>query len=168
MTITILTQDAVKEMLPVLGKNLRDAEATIHQIAVSTLDHMRAHGDYRGALNLLNILPNGTRAEGLAAWFRNFSSGKFLLKRGEGRVWVGELRRDRKEDGSDFKVLAAMEVTFADFTNEIAPKPLTMVKFLASISKVANSTEKLPDGADKVPVEVKEAASAMLRQIRAA
>ena len=62
----------------------------------------------------------------------------------------------------------AMEVTYADFTAEVAPKALTMAKFIGSIEKVANDTTLLPSGARKVPTEIAELAARLVATIRAA
>lgn len=164
--INIMTAAAVMTAIPLLAASLKKNEDEIHEIAVSTLDHAREHGDYRGVLALLNALPKGTRSEALAAWFRNFSNNKLVLKRDkDSKSWGGEIKKDRTDE--DFNIDGAMAVTFADFTSEVAPKALTMVKFLASIARVANDTSTLESGAPKVPNEVKDAAAAMLKTIRA-
>lgn len=165
MTIAILTQAQVAAGLPALRKSAEELTANIHQYAVSTLDHAREFGDYRGCLALLNALPKSQRVQGLAAWYREFSTNKISLKLVEGS-WIGEIRKDRTD--GDFRMNEAAETTYADFTKEAAPKALTMAKFLASIEKVANNVETLPSGADKVPHEVKALAAQMIAMVRAA
>lgn len=164
MTIAILTQAQVLAGLPALRKNAEELTANIHQYAVSCLDHVREHGDIRGTLALLNALPRSQRVEGLAAWFRNFSTNKLSLKLTDG-VWTGEPRKDRKDE--DFKIADAMLTTYADFTKEVAPKQLTMAKFLGSIERVANDTTLLPSGARKVPENVAACAADMVASVRA-
>ena len=166
MKTVILTAAAVIAALPALSKSLKDGEAKIHELAVSTLDHAREHGDFRGCVAVLNALPKGTRSEALAAWYRNFSTNKLKLKREKDGTWGGEIAKDRTD--SDFLVEAADEVTFADFTKEVAPKALTMAKFLGQIEKVANDTSTLPNGARKVPSEVAALAASMVAMVRAA
>lgn len=165
MTIAILTQAQVAAGLPTLRKSAEELTASIHQYAVSTLDHAREHGDYRGVLNLLNALPKSQRVQGLVAWFRHFSNNKLALKLVDGS-WQGEIKKDRAD--ADFRIAEAMETTYADFTVESAPKALTMAKFLASIEKVANDTTTLSNGARKVPEEVAALAASMVAQIRTA
>lgn len=165
MTIAILTQAQVTAGLPALRASAVELEANIHQYAVSTLDHAREHGDFRGVLGLLNALPKGQRVQGLAAWYRNYSTNKLSLKFKDG-LWSGEIRKDRSD--GDFKIAEAMAVTYADFTNEVAPKQLTMAKFLASIERVANNTDTLPSGARKVPENVAALAAEMVATVRAA
>ena len=167
MTIAILTPAQVTAGLPALRKAADELTDNIHQMAVSTLDHCREHGDFRGCVALLNALPKSQRVQGVAAWFRHFSSNKLSLKLVDG-TWSAELRKDRAKDGSDFKVAEAMEVTYADFTAEVAPKALTMAKFIGSIEKVANDTTILPSGARKVPTEIAELAARLVATIRAA
>ena len=164
-TIAILTPAQVASGLPSLRKSAEELTASIHQYAVSTLDHAREHGDYRGCLNLLNALPKSQRVQGLAAWFRHFSSNKIALKLVDGS-WQGEIKKDR--DQADFKIAESMETTYADFTPEAAPKQLTMAKFLASIEKVATDVTILPNGARKVPEEVSALAAKMVASLRAA
>lgn len=164
MTIAILTPAQVTAGLPTLRKSAEELTANIHQMAVSTLAHAREHGDYRGCVNLLNALPKSQRVQAVAAWFREFSSSKLSLKLVDG-VWVGDIKHDRKD--ADFRVDEAMDLTYADFTKEVAPKPLTVAKFLSSIERVANNTDVLPSGAPKVPNEVKDLAVTMIKTVRA-
>ena len=164
--LQILSQAEVASGLPTLRQNLRDSEATIHQYAVSTLDHAREFGDPRGCIALLNVLPNGTRAEGLAAWYRNFSSKKLTLKRGSSRVWEGEIKKDRTD--ADFLIEAAKEITFADYTNEPSSQPVTMAKLFTMVERIANNDKTLPNGNPKVPEEVRAVAAKMVSVARAA
>lgn len=163
MTIVILTQAQVAAGLPTLRKSAEELEANIHQYAVSTLAHCAEHGDYRGAVSLMNALPRGQRVQAVAAWFREFSNNKLSLKLTDG-IWSGDLRKDLVE--TDFRVDESMLTTYADFTKEIAPKQLTMAKFLAGIERVANDTTLLPSGARKVPENVAETAADMIRSLR--
>jgi hypothetical protein len=164
MTIAILTPAQVLAGLPTLRKSAEDLTANIHQYAVSTLDHVREHGDIRGVTSLLNALPRSQRVQGLAAWFRHFSTNKLTLKL-TGTAWTCELRKDRTDE--DFKVAESMETTYADLTKEPEQKAITMAKFIGQIEKVANDTTTLKNGARKVPVEVAELAAEMVRTIRA-
>jgi hypothetical protein len=166
MTIAILTPAQVVAGLPTLRASAVELEANIHQYAVSTLDHCREHGDYRGAVGLLNALPKGQRVQAVAAWFREFSSGKLALTLKDG-AWGAQLRGEIATREADFRVAESMLTTYADFTKEVAPKALTMAKFLASIERVANDTSTLPNGARKVPEAVAEVAAAMIAGIRA-
>lgn len=165
MTIAILTQAQVAAGLAGIRKSAVELTANIHQYALSTLDHAREFGDYRGFVALLNALPTSQRVQGVAAWGREFSSGKLSLKLVD-RIWTGDIKKDRAD--SDFKMAEAAETTYADFTKEVAPKALTMAKFLASVEKVANDSTILPSGARKVPAEVAALAASMIAQVRAA
>lgn len=164
MTIAILTQAQVAAGLPSLRKSAEELTANIHQYALSTLDHAREFGDYRGCLALLNALPKSQRVQGLAEWFRKFSSHKLALKLVEGS-WTGELRKDRTD--TDFKMAEAEATTYADLTVESAPKQMTMAKLLASVEKIANDTTILPNGTRKVPHEVAAVAAGMIAAVRA-
>jgi hypothetical protein len=166
MTIAILTPAQVMAGLPTLRKSAVELEANIHQYGVSTLDHVRDTGDYRGVTALLNALPKSQRVQALAEWYREFSSGALALTLKEG-VWSAQLRGDVANRDVDFRIADAMLTTYADFTKEVAAKPLTMAKFIANIARVANNTTTLPNGARKVPEEVAVVASDMLRSIRA-
>jgi hypothetical protein len=167
MKTTIMTAAAVMAAIPVLAASLRANEEKIHEIGVSTLDHAREHGDWRGCVALLNALPKGTRSEALAAWFRNFSNNKLKLTRDkETASWKCELAKDR--DDSDFDIEGADAVTFADFTKEVAPKAMTLTALLKMVEKVANDTTTLPNGVRKVPENVAEVAAQMLATVRAA
>ena len=163
-TFKLLNAAEVEARIPVLRKNLRDSEQEIHVIGCSVLDHAREFGDTRGVSSLLNALPNGTRAEGLAAWMRAFSNKKLILKRGDGRLWSVEIKKDRAD--ADFDITAAMAVTFADYTNEPAQKEITLEKLLQMVTRVANDDKTLPSGAPRVNDGTKAVAAEMLAFVR--
>lgn len=150
----ILTQAAVTDKVAIIGKSAKALQADIHQVAVSTLDHCREHGDYRGALALVNALPNGQRVKGLVAWFVNFSNGKLLFKGGtKGEAFTAELKKDRVD--SDFAVQAAMLVDYGSFTAEVAPKTMTLEAFIKSLETKADNDEANTDGTPKVSQEAR-------------
>lgn len=165
-TIKIMSREEVSAMIPTIRSTAVKLTEDIHQCAVSVLDHAREFGDSRGIAHLLNALPNSQRKQALAEWFRAFS-GKGLLIKFKDSSFSVETRKDRAADGSDFDIAGAMAVTFADFTKEAEPKPLTLAKLLAMVEKVANDTTTLKNGARKVPHEVAAVAAGMIAAVRA-
>lgn len=154
MSIQILSQAAVTDKLAIIGKSAKALQADIHQVAVSTLDHCREHGDYRGALALVNCLPNGQRVKGLVAWFQNFSNGKLVFKADKASGgFAAELKKDRVNE--DFNILAAMEVDYGTFTAEVAPKTMSLEAFVKSLESKADNDDVNSDGTPKVSREAR-------------
>ena len=64
---------SVNEMTTAIGR-IKAAgtvlQARIHATAVSTLAHIRDHGDTTLSCRLLDALANGQRVKALAFWFR--------------------------------------------------------------------------------------------------
>lgn len=144
-----LTQSDVAIKIELLRTSAADLQADIHQCAVSTLDHVRIHGDTRGITQLLNALPNGQRVKGLAAWYRAFSSGVLNLKvNKESKQWEVGLKHERID--SDFKMTEAEGTDFGAYTAEREPMTLTLDKFLKRIESISNNSEENTDGTPKV------------------
>jgi len=141
-------------------------ESEIHLIATSILQHTQQHGDYTAGVTLLNGLPRGTRVKALAYWFKHFSNGKLLFKvDDETKLYVGKLDKDRDE--SDFKIDDAWATTFADLTNEVEPKSLTVEKLIKTLSRNATNSEMHDDGVTpKVTAEARELASKIVAFVR--
>lgn len=145
--IEILSQAAVMSVIGEIKTRASTLQASIHQAAVSTLDHCREHGDYRGALALVNALPNGQRVEGLIAWFTHFSNGKLTFKKDQHGVRTAKLAA---RDASDFDMEAAMLTDFGALTKEPKASTLTVEKLIKMIESKANNTELNTDGTPKV------------------
>lgn len=136
----LLNREKCAELITDLGSRAASVQADIHVAGCSSIAHMRDHGDYRCALQLLNALPRGQRVQGLAEWFRAFTSKKFSVTYdAKERAWKGSLKKERAPE--DFKVEEAMLVTFADFTKEKVARTMTVEKLLAYLTRVANNTD---------------------------
>lgn len=148
---SLLTQADATKAIVTLRTDAKSVQDRIHLIACSTLDHIRAHGDTRGACELLNALPKGQRVKALAHWYKHFSSDKavFQIEKSSG-TWNCKLSKDRKD--SDFKVSDSLDKDFADLTEEKDPKPITVETMLRNLERNAKNDEKF-DGTDIAKVE---------------
>ena len=167
MSLKLLSQSEVVGVIATLGADATKIQAQIHLSAVSTLAHIRDHGDTRGATQLLNALPNGTRVKALAQWYRHFSDGAMTLRQApDSKAWECKLAEKRVSE--QFDVVAAEATTFADLTVERDPVTLTLDKFIKSLARTANNDD-LFDGTTqpKVSPEVRAVAARMLASFRA-
>jgi hypothetical protein len=164
MSIKLMSIADTAKLIKSIKTRANGVQRDIHIAAVSTLAHIRDHGDYTGAVALMNALPTGQRVKGLAVWYKHFSNGKFRLTY-KNKVWAGSLEKDR--DAEDFDVDAATDVTFAEFTTEAEPKQSTVDTLRKYLEKMAANDEKLPDGKPKVTEEARALAGAALRAIAA-
>lgn len=163
--LKLLTQTDVLVKIALIGDSAKSLQADIHQCAVSTLDHVRVHGDTRGVTALLDALPNGQRVKGLAAWYRAMSSGKLALKANkESKLWEAALAKDRTDE--DFKMVEAEATDFGAYTAEREPQTMTLVKFLKRCENIANDDEVNADGSPKVEAEARIAASEVVAFLR--
>lgn len=161
----LYTQADVLVAIEAIKANARNLQSEIHTCAVSTLDHVRAHGDYRGAIELLNALPNGQRVKGLAAWFRAMSSGAMQLKiDATSKLWTCTLKQGRVD--ADFKMAEAEATDYGTFTAETEPKSMTLAQFIKRCETIANDDEVLKDGKPKVEQEARVAASEVVAFLR--
>lgn len=144
-----------------IGKRGATLQRDIHKAACSTLKHIAEHGDITLAVRLMNVLPNGHRVKGLALWYKHFSGGKFSLRKDKkAGGWVGVLEKDRTADS--FDIQGAVEVSFADFSEEKEPTQMTPDALLKYLEKVATNENTLPNGELKVSPEAAELARRML------
>lgn len=163
----LYSQTDVLVAIESIKANARTLQTEIHTCAVSTLDHVRAHGDYRGAVELLNALPNGQRVKGLAAWFRAMSSGAMQLKADpKTKLWTCTLKAGRVD--ADFKMVEAEATDYGDFTTEVEPKSMTLAMLTKRMETIANDDEVLSNGKPKVEPEARIAASEVVAFLRKA
>lgn len=164
--ITILSQSAAAELIAGIKTRAVTLQAEIHQAAVSTLDHCREHGDYRGALALVNALPNGQRVQGLVEWFKGFSNGKLTFKQGADKSFTADLKKDRVD--GDFDVEMAMLTDFGAYTKEAKPKTVTVDALIKMLETKANNTELNSDGTPKVSADARTVAASLVASYRSA
>jgi hypothetical protein len=139
-TFTLLTQADLMAKVVEIRTVAHTLQESIHVCACSGLDHVRAHGDTTGVVALVNALPNGQRVKALAFWFKKFSNGKLILTRNkDSKVWEAKLSKQRVD--SDFDVAGAMEVTFADLTDERDPQSTTIEGLVKALEGKATNAE---------------------------
>ena len=137
---------------------------TIHQVAVSTLDHCREHGDTSLIVSLLTAMPqrSGVRAEALAEWYREMSKRDIKLSR-DGDAWKATCA-GRQE--ANFLIDAAWETSPFMLTKEKSVgKTFEVEKFLQKLRGWATNEDLLADGKPAVSPAVREMASKMLSSV---
>jgi hypothetical protein len=167
MSIRILTAAECSTAIGRIAAGGKTLQARIHTVAVSTLDHIRAHGDTTLACRLLDALPNGVRVKSLAFWFSHFSNGKakFSVDKATSQ-WKCNLSKER--DDSDFDIEAADATNFADLTNEKSPETLTVKALEKMLAKVANNSDFFPGTTiPKVEPRAQELAARLVSKLRA-
>jgi hypothetical protein len=163
----ILSQSEVAKAIKSLKSRAAKVQSDIHLCAVSTLVHMQLHGDYTGAVLLMNALPSGQRVKGVAAWYKHNSGGKFTLRQDkkQGNIWVGTLSKDRVAE--DFDIEGASKVTFAEFTAEVEPRQVSEESIRKYLERLVANDEMLDETKPKVTAEAKERANVLLAMFAA-
>jgi len=162
-----LNQSATSKLIKSIATRAKNVERDIHIAACSTLAHTRDHGDYTGAVALMNALPKGQRVKGLAVWYKHHTSGKLSMRqdKSKGNILVASLAKDRTPE--DFLVDEAVEITFADFTVEPEPKEITVDRLVKYLEGIATNDEVMPNGKPKVTPEAFKAAVTALKALEA-
>jgi hypothetical protein len=168
MPIQIMNQDQCKRAITQIGRVAGAIQQKIHLVAVSTLAHMRDHGDTTLATSLLDALPNGQRVKALAHWYEHFANGvaKFKQDKTSGK-WICELSKKRASE--DFDVAGAELVSFADLTAEKSVgKPFTVEQLVKKLKAWADEDGTFEDGTPKVEESARDIAAGLLAQIEGA
>jgi len=136
----------VNEMTTAIGRikaGSASLQARVHTTAVSTLAHIRDHGDTTLACRLLGALATGQRVKSLAFWFGHFSGGKavFSIDKASGE-WKCKLASDRIPE--NFDIEAADQTTFADLTVEKSPETMDVKAFLKMLKRVGDNDAMIP------------------------
>lgn len=129
-------------------------QKTIHEVAVSTLAHIRDHGDYTLAVQLLDALPNGQRVKALAHWYGHFSNGAATFTFDKSGGWGAKLLKARTPEM--FNIEGAYETSFADLVAEKGYSTLNVAQVVAYLKRKADEDGLNPDGTAKVSPEARE------------
>jgi len=166
MTIRILSAGECATAIGRIAAGGKSLQARIHTVAVSTLDHIRVHGDTTLACRLLDALPNGVRVKSLAFWYSHYSNGKakFSVDKASGQ-YKCNLDKDRAD--SDFDIASAAATNFADLTNEKSPETLTVKALEKMLERVANNDGYFPGTAiPKAEPRARALASTLIAKLR--
>jgi hypothetical protein len=166
----MVKQMTVNEMNTTIGR-IKAAggvlQARIHAVAVSTLAHIRDHGDTTIAARLLDALPNGQRVKALAHWYSHFSKGMAVFSIDKKtKQWVCKLSDKRVV--TDFDIDAASATNFADLTTEKSPETMTVEALDKWLSRVASNNDMFPGTSiPKVETKAQVIASELVAVLRA-
>ncbi len=153
-TFTILDQTTCGKKIDRIRKIGSALQNEIHTVAVSTLAHLRDHGDYTLATRLLDALPNGQRVKALAHWYGHFSGGAASFSFDKNAGWSCKLAKVRSPEM--FDVDGAYAVSFADLVAEKGYTTLTLAQAIQYLKRKANEDGLNPDGTPKVSPEARE------------
>jgi hypothetical protein len=161
MSVKLMT---VNEMTTAIGRikaGSASLQSRIHTTAVSTLAHIRDHGDTTLACRLLDALATGQRVKSLAFWYGHFS-GKmavFSIDKASGQ-WKCKLAPEWNQSKFLFDIDGANETTFADLTVEKSPETMDVKAFLKMLKRVGDNDGFFPGTTmPKVDPEVRRLAA---------
>ena len=165
MKIQLLDAQGIATGIAGIASSGKALQETIHAVAVSCLAHVRDHGDTTLAVRLLSVLPSGQRRNALAAWFKEYSTGKMNLFADKHGVWSCKLK-DRTPE--DFRVDDAMDTDYGDMSPEakVRDKPMTLEDLVKVVAKFTKNDKTLKDGhTPVVGPELVRAAQKMLAAV---
>src|SRR5271166_3769791 len=142
MKFQLLDAQGIAGRIAGIAGSAKALQSDIHETAVSCLAHVRDHGDTTLAVRLLSVLPSGQRRNALAAWFKEFSSGKMTLFADKHGVWSCKLK-DRTAE--DFRIDDAMDTEYGDLMPEakVRDKPMTLEDLVKAVAKFTKNDKTL-------------------------
>jgi len=147
-------QTELATRISALAGNATKVQNEIHLLAVSTLDHIRQHGDFTLALRLFNALPNGQRVKGLAVWYRHFSNKALSFNYDKKAGWGCKIAKGWSAD--DFNIEGAIKTSYGDLTNERNPTTMSIEQVLRMLKRTANKTGNNADGSPLVDPKARD------------
>jgi hypothetical protein len=153
-SFTIIPQAECGKKIAQIKRVGATLQKTIHEVAVSTLAHIRDHGDYTLAVQLLDALPNGQRVKALAHWYGHFSNGAATFTFDKSGGWGAKLMKARTPEM--FNIEGAYETSFADLVAEKGYSTLNVAQVVAYLKRKADEDGLNPDGTPKVSPEARE------------
>ena len=153
-TFTILDQATCGKKISRIAKIGRALQNEIHIVAVSVLAHIRDHGDYTQAVQLLDALPSGQRVKALAHWFGFYSASAATFAFDKNGGWGCKLLKARTPEMFDIE--GAYLTSFADLVAEKGYTTMTAEQVLSYLKRKSNENGLNPDGTAKVSPEARD------------
>ena len=165
MSVNIMTAGEITTAIGRIAASGKVLQARIHTVAVSTLAHIRDHGDTTLAVRLLDALANGQRLNALAFWYSRFSNGKAVFSKGKDGQWKCNLNKERSPE--DFDIEAADATNFADLTKEPKVEPMDIKAFEKLLKRIGDNDGCFPGTTiEKVQPAVRALAASCVAVIR--
>jgi hypothetical protein len=165
MSVNIMTAGEITTAIGRIATTSKALQSDIHTTAVSTLAHIRDHGDTTLAVRLLDALANGQRLNALAFWYSRFSAGKAVMSKGKDGQWKCNLNKDRAI--SDFDIEGANDTNFADLTKEPKVEPMDIKAFEKLLKRIGDNDGVFPGTTtEKVTPAVRALAAACVALTR--
>lgn len=166
MSVRIMTANECSTAIGRIAATGKVLQARIHTVAVSTLAHIRDHGDTTLAARLLDALANGQRVKALAFWYSHFSGGKAVFSKDKtSGEWKCKLSAERLPE--NFDIDGADATTFADLTNEKPVETMDLKKFEQMLKRIGDNDQLIPGSTQpKVSPIVREMAARCVAVIR--
>lgn len=142
MSVNIMTAGEISTAIGRIAASGKVLQARIHTVAVSTLAHIRDHGDTTLAVRLLDALANGQRLNALAFWYSRFSDGKAVMSKGKDGQWKCNLNKDRLPE--NFDIEGAYATNFADLTKEPKVEPMDIKAFEKLLKRIGDNDQCFP------------------------
>ena len=155
-TFTILDQATCASKIARIARVGKIFQREVHMVAVSTLAHIRDHGDPRLALRLIEAMPNGQRVKALAYWYGHFSGHGVSFAFDKANGWTAKMAK--KWSAETFDVEGAYETSFADLTAEKGYSTMTVQQLVTMLQRKADEDGLHPNGAPKVEPAARELA----------
>lgn len=166
MSVRIMTANECSTAIGRIAATGKVLQARIHTVAVSTLAHIRDHGDTTLAARLLDALANGQRVKSLAFWYSHFSGGKavFSVDKSTGQ-WKCKLNPERLPE--NFDIEGADATNFADLTNEKSPETMDIKAFEKMLKRIGDNDAMIPGTSmPKVSADVRALAARCVAVVR--
>ncbi len=147
----ILGKDNIAKGIKTIQLQGKKFDKLIHQIAVSTLNHIELHGDITLALNLLEAMPKHSRKQALKAWMLAF--GKLKEEEIELKAEDGKTSKAKKivYDGTKLNMIEdAIVHPFYDFIKEKEEVVYDHAWFIKTVKTLITKASKNKDLKDQV------------------
>lgn len=165
MSVRIMTAGECSTAIGRIAATGKVLQARIHAVAVSTLAHIRDHGDTTLACRLLDALPNGQRVKSLAFWYSHFSGKKAVFSVDKAND-LYKCKLDTARTPEDFDIEGANATTFADLTVEKTPEMMDVKAFERMLKRIGDNDGTFDNGTAKVHPLVRELAAKCVGLVR--
>lgn len=162
-----LSVEECSKFVTEIRSSAKDLQAKIHHVACSTMVHIRDTGDVRGALALVQAMPNGQRVEGLKLWFTKYSSGQLSFGT-NAETKETTMKVVSKRVPALFLIDDAIATDYGTASKEAKPRTFTVEQLIKQLEGKANNTELNTDGTPKVSEAARMVAAKMVKSYQLA
>jgi len=168
--MNIVSAKTLSAAITRIGKAGAKLDTEVHDAAIQAMLHAKEYGDCTHLTRLLFALPKQSRAKAFKFYVTQFCPVYWAKSEKDGKVTEG-FRLSKTREDADWRIVAASEVFFWDYTKEVTQQEfdaeMLLRRLKGLVTTIDNKLEEMSEGDRAFALHTKAALAALVDKVPA-